>query len=272
MQRAGFEDVRFSGDLMKPGDPLTRWGYEEDVFYTRAFEYLRARYAPEQPLFVYFAVCAHHYGFTRRAGNDAEWMLRDEMNKIEMYLESQRIQDQSLLTFDRLLRQYKGGKAHAFYVPDHSIPLGLYGSNAPNMGATIDNFVTPFVYVPPDARAADLAVGRTIEEMYAQTDLVPTIAELVSGEPYPNSLVPFLRRDPQPGADYERCHILSQPYSGKWLLIARGAAAYQFHVTSETFREFRLEGRPLRQTLVRQAVLSYEELERRYGCARFPVR
>jgi hypothetical protein len=272
MQRAGFEDIRFAGALMKPGDPLTRWGYEENAFYTRAFEYLRAHYAPGTPLFVYLAVCAHHYGFTREAQTDAAYLLGDELKKIHQYLASQRLQDQSLLTFDRLLRDYKRGTAHAFYVPDHSFPLGLYGGSAPSMGATIDNFITPFVYVPADRRAADLGVGRTIEKMHAQTDLVPTIAELVSGTPYPNSLVPFLQRTPSQRADYEDCHFMTQPYTGRWLFIARGNAAYQYHVSTQSFREFRIGGRPLRQALVGEATMTYDEFERRYGCKRFPER
>lgn len=272
MQRAGFEDIHFAGDLMKPGDPVTRWGYEERAFFRRAFEYLRARYRPDEPLFVYLAVCAHHFGFTRTAKTDVAYFLGDEMKKIEQYLWSQRQQDQSLLTFDRLLRGYKGDAAHVFYVPDHAFPLGLYGGSAPSMGATIDNFLTPLVYVPPEGRAADFEVGRTIPEMYGQTDLIPTIAELVSAAPYRNSLVPFLRRrPPPPRADYEPCHVMSQPYGGRSLLVARGPHAYQYHVATATFREFRIGGTPLRQTLVRESPMPYEEFERRYGCRRFPA-
>ena len=271
MQRAGFEDIRFAGDLMKPSDPITRWGYDENAFYTRAFEYLSARYRPNEPLFVYLVVCAHHYGFARDAKTDFQYLLGDDLQKITHYLGSQKIQDQSLLTFDRLLRDLRPNGAHTFYVPDHSFPLGLYGGSAPSMGATIDNFVTPFVYVPPDRRAREFALGTSIAAMHSQTDLLPTIAELVSGTPYPNSLVPFLRGEPSRG-DYEQCHVMSQPFGGRWLLIARGDAAYQYHVSTQTFREFRIAGRPLRQVLVREVEgMSYEEFERRYGCRRFDV-
>lgn len=269
MRRAGFTDIRFA-DFMKPGDRLTRWGYDEEAFFTRAFEYLRQRYKPGQKLFVYMAVCAHHYGFTRYSKTDATYLLGDEMRRIDQYLWSQRIQDQSLLTFDRLLQDFTGGNAHAFYVPDHSIPLGLYGGSSPSMGATVDNFVTPFVYVPPAARAPALAVGRTIEEMYGQTDLIPTIAELVSGTSMPNSLVPFMLREPARHVDYEQCHVMTQPYGGRWLLVARGDAAYQYRVSTQTLREFRLVRKPLRQQLVREVRgMAYEEFERRYGCRRY---
>lgn len=269
MKRAGFDDIHFA-DFMKPGDPLTRWGYDEHAFFTRAFEYLRTRYEPDEKLFVYFAVCAHHYGFTRYAKTDANFLLGDEDRRIALYLSSQKVQDESLLTFDRLSRDFAGGNAHVLYVPDHSIPLGLYGARAPSLGASIDNFVTTFLYVPPESRAAEFALGRTVDEVYAQTDLIPTIAELLSDRPQANSLVPFLRRDAPARYDYERCHVMTQPYAGKHLLVARGDAAYEYHVAMQTLREFRIRHRPMRQELVRETEgVSYEEFERRYGCRRY---
>lgn len=270
MERAGFNDVHFA-DFMKPGDAVTRWGYDEQIFFTRAFEYLRSRYKKDDKLFVYMAVCAHHFGFTRDPNaTDMANLIGTEVRRGEQYLWSQRIQDQSLLTFDRLHEDFTGGAAHTFYVPDHSFPLGLYGGTSPSMGATVDNFVTPFVYVPPKTRAAEFAVGRTVADTYAQTDIMPTIAELVSGTPYPNSLVPILRRTPSLRADYEQCHVLTQPYAGRWLVVVRGDRAYQYHVATQILREYRLTARPLRQEKVRTVEgMTYEEFERRFGCRRY---
>src|SRR4030095_10039629 len=57
----GFEEVH-SGSIMKPGDPLLKWGYAEDVFYQRVFSYLE-RFKGEK-LFVYILTCStNHYPF-----------------------------------------------------------------------------------------------------------------------------------------------------------------------------------------------------------------
>lgn len=269
MKRAGFTDVRFADELMKTGDLLYRWGYDEATFYERAFRYLREHYSAQDKLFVYIAVCAHHCGFTRDA-SDWSFFTADNEGKIRQYLWSQEIQDRSLLAFDRLLRDYTGGKAHALYVPDHSFPLGLYGGSAPSTGATVDNFITPFLYVPPDDRASEFAVGRTVGEIYAQTDLIPTVAELLSDRPHPNSLVPFMKRNPPSRHPYEQCHVMAQPYAGRRLLVARGTVAHEYHVAMQVLREYRILRNPLRQELVKEVGgVTYEEFERLYGCSRY---
>ncbi len=266
MARAGFDDRHFA-DFMKAEDRKARWGYDESTTFTRAFEYLRSHYKPDDRLFVYIAVCAHHFGFERGPLGYLDYFQTDQKTRIMNYLVSQRVQDESLLLFDRTLREYDGGNSHLLIVPDHSFPLGLYGGVTPNSGATIDNFLTYFLYLPPTKRASQFAVGRTVTAKYGQSDLYATVIELMTDEPMQNSLVPVFKGQTPPG--YEQCHVMTQPYAAPSVLIERGERLYQYFIPKRVLREFRLVYGPMRQELVREVPMTYEEYDRLYGCRRY---
>jgi len=270
MRRIGFRDLHFA-DFMKPNDPASVWGFDEKTFFTRAFDYLESQYRGDEKLFVYLAISTHHAFFTRERLSDLQWFQADRATQIRRYLESARIQDESLLTFYSRLQQFTGGNAHAFFVTDHGFPLGLYGGSLPSHGATIDNYLTPFLYLPPARRAEEFALGRRIGDVsYAQSDLLPTIAELLSGKPHRNSFVPFMKRETAKRADYERCHVMVQPLVGRMIVVAREQNLYEYSAVAKRLREYRLTSHPMRQVLVSQREnVSWAEFDRLYGCDRY---
>jgi hypothetical protein len=269
MHRAGYTDVHFA-DFMQPGDERHLWGYEESLFFRRAFTYLRKHYRGDERLLVHFAVSAHHVGFSRRLEGEKEWFFAPREQQLASYFASAQKQDAALATFWDEYRRFTGANAHLFIFGDHSYPLGLYGSVQPDRGATIDNFVTTMAYLPPQQRNSEFAIGRSIPDLFAQADLPPTLAELVSGRPQPNSLVPFLRREPAARAPYERCQVMVQPFGYRAVAIARGDSLHVYSFADECVETFRLTHSPLRQERVaRDCDLAFGEYERRYGCARY---
>jgi hypothetical protein len=270
MEEMGYDDVRFADVLMRPGDEQALWGYDEVAFFRRAFEYLGKEYRPNQPLLVHLAVCAHHAGFSRKREDDREWFTVPRERQVEIYLRSARKQDASLQAFWDLYSRYSGENAHVFIFGDHSFPLGLYGAMLPHLGTTIDNFVTPMVYIPPKSRAAEFDLGRTIDTLHAHSDLPPTFVELVTRRPQANSLVPFFRKTPPAQHEYEQCHVMAQPFGSPGLLIAHGATAYRYQFMSECVDTFEITYNPLReQRKARECDVPFEEYARRYTCARY---
>jgi phosphoglycerol transferase MdoB-like AlkP superfamily enzyme len=270
MEDMGYDDVRFADSLMKRGDQQALWGYDEVAFFRRAFEYLGRKYRADQPLLVHLAVCAHHAGFSRNREDDREWFAVDREKQIEIYLRSARKQDASLQAFWDLYRKYTGENAHVFIFGDHSFPLGLYSAMLPHLGTTIDNFVTPMVYIPPKSRAAEFALGRTIDTLHAHSDLPPTFVELVTRKPQANSLVPFFRKTPPAQYEYEQCHVMAQPFGLPGLLIAHGTTTYRYQFMSECVDRFNITYNPLRQHHAgRKCGVPFETYERQYTCARY---
>jgi Sulfatase len=270
MKRIGFRELHYA-DFMQPNDPASVWGFDEKIFFDRAFDFLESHYRRDEKLFVYIAISTHHVGFTRERLSDLRWLQADHATQVRQYLQSARIQDESLLTFYSRFEKFTGGDAHAFFVADHGYPLGLYGDVLPAHGSTIDNYLAPLLYLPPTRRADEFALGRRFDRaMYAQSDLLPTIAELLSGKPHQNSFVPFMKRRPPEDPAYEPCHVMVQPMEGKTMVIARGQNLYEYSSVRRTLREYRITLNPIRQVLVSQRDnMTYADFDRTYGCDRY---
>lgn len=268
MPAVGYQDVRFD-EFMEPGDENHLWGYEEGIYFQRSMEYLERTYKPGDRLFVHFAVSAHHASFARTS-KSLEWFHAPHAKQVEGYIASARKQDAAVAPLVERIRRFTGGKAHIFVFGDHSYPVGLYGAIMPWDGATVDNFVTVMLYLPPQTRAAEFALGRTIDTLHGQTDLAATLAELTSGKPHPNSLVPFMLREPPAQFDYERCHVMTQPYGTRKVLIAHGEKAYVYSFDKRCIETLRLTYDPLRQhSVATECDVEFAEFERRYMCARY---
>jgi len=265
----GYQDVRFD-EIMQPGDENHGWGYEEGIYFQRGMEYLERTYRPGERLFVHFAVSAHHVSFTRRRQDSFEWFRVPHAQQLEEYIASSRKQDAAVAPLVERIRRFTGGNAHIFVFGDHSYPIALYGALWPWDGATVDNFVTVMLYLPPASRASEFALGRTVNTLYSQTDLAATLAELTSGKPHRNSLVPVMLRTPPAQFEYERCHVMTQPYGDHSVMIAHGETAYIYTVATRCIETVRLTYDPLRQHPVsRECDKTLEEFEERYMCARY---
>ncbi|MEA2569200.1 MAG: hypothetical protein QOI24_1201 [Acidobacteriota bacterium] len=271
MKGVGFEDIRFA-DFMQPGDPVTAWGSPEKIFLRRAYDYLHSHYKPDEKLFIYLAMCAHHAGFTRSAADDRSWFTDTSEKQISAYLASAQLQDASLVDLYNLNEQFSSGgrPTHLIVVPDHGFPLGLYGARMPQQGATIDNFLTTCLYIPPDSRRAEFAEGSRVEQIFGQSDLVPTIAELVTHKPHQNSFVPFIRTKPAPAENYEPCQVMTQPYSGGFVSVAHGLRTYLYSMQQHTITAYEIQLHPIRQRelWVRRHV-RFRDFEAEYGCRRY---
>ncbi|HYO77994.1 MAG TPA: sulfatase-like hydrolase/transferase [Thermoanaerobaculia bacterium] len=268
-ERSGFTDIHFS-DYMQRGDKKALWGYEENAFFRRSFEYLRKTYRPDERLLVFFVVTAHHVGFSRRRMDDTQWFVDPREKQVAKYLESARHQDESLQTFRDEFMRFTGGAAHLLVTGDHSYPLGLYKSIVSSVGATVDNYITSMLYVPPKQRAPEFATGKVVKEIHGHSDILPTIAELVSRKPQENSLVPVMLRASARGGDYERCHVMVQPFDLPSVTVAREKTMYTYRFSSSCILKYTLTFDPLRQNGAGSTCgVSYADFERLHGCARY---
>jgi hypothetical protein len=269
MTRIGYSDQHYA-DFMHPEDPRALWGYEENIFLRRAFAYLREHYRPDERLLVHLAVCAHHAGFARKREGDMAWFKRPRAEQVESYIASARKQDAALETFWEEFTSFTNGKAHAFIFSDHSYPVGLYGGSHPEMGATVDNFITPMVYIPPTAKAAQFKVGQTLDTFFALGDLPATVAEIAGGQPQPNSMLPLLRRTPPAHYDFDDCQVMVQPFGARSVYIARGNEAFVYEFATGCVETFDLVKHPLRQRLKnRTCGVSFLDYDNRYRCRRY---
>jgi hypothetical protein len=221
-RRAGFRDVIYGDKLMREGDPRHSWGYDDCVFYERAFDHL-ARHGLDRRdrLFAYFGVGMHHAPFLNSRKYPQAHPYADPGNILEHYLNSNAEQDHCLRVFWKRFKQLGRDDVHLFILPDHSLWL-------PGVPVHPDaGFATWLVYVPPARRAGEFEPRTVLAPMPSQAQLYPTILELLEGTPLPGSFAFALRGEPPPPR-YRDCHLLTD--ASQRLVVRKGEARAEYRL------------------------------------------
>ena len=227
---AGFQDLAYGPALMHEGDPRYTWGYDDCVFYDRAFDYLKAKGLDQRKrLFAYFEVGTNHTPFYNTNKHPEAHPYRQPHTVLEHYLNSIAEQDHCLLTFWKRFRELGRDDVHLIVLPDHSLWVH----------ETLDNDDAPFAtwlaYVPPRRRAAEFTHGPVIAPVPSQAELYPTLLELLGGKRSPRSFVFALQGEPAP-PDYDDCREMSEP--NRRLIVRRGMQRAEYRFRTEKLLMF----------------------------------
>lgn len=280
MKVVGFQELH-AEDILEEDDLWTGWGYDDCIVYQRVFEYLEKKYPDPKKLMAYISLSSNHLGFGKWETYEHLAPFDEHQNFLERYLNSAVVQDYCLDSFYDAYKEYAPDNSHLFILGDHSWPVGNNGTTYNEQKATTDNFLIPFVYIPPRADRDRYAVGTEDPTMqYSQTDLPATILELLSFEPLQNSLVPALRADRsgigklanlfQKDSPYEECHMLNQPYGGTFMAVVRGNEKLTYSFVDKTVTRSDLAT----DLLEKNPVTIHTEMElgdflEKYECERF---
>jgi hypothetical protein len=245
MRKLGFDEV-IGEEIMKPTDVKYPWGYDDCAFYRRAFKYLHSKQLQGEKMFVFLRPLGHHLPFHTHPEYAFLEQFPQHENYLEEYLDSALYQDYCFNGFLGEFRKFDRGNTHLFILPDHSVPLGLHDNNVvPDVLSYNDNFLTFLSYIPPRDRAEEFNVGATYNSTHSQTDLLPTIFDLLNRDRsknmvsalfeqrYPNSFAPQLLKG---GIlkDYEDCHVLVQPYGDTEIAVVKGWDKYVYYMANTT--------------------------------------
>lgn len=272
MKSLGMRYVPEAASYMHDDDIHTQWGYDDCAFYTRAIPNVFAHYTKRDHQFTYMEVSANHIGFPPRDEYKDIAPFPAPTNFIERYLNSANIQDHCLETFMSTYQRYAPPNTHLFILGDHAWPVGIHGSTANQNGATTDNFLVPFLYIPPHERRSEFAVGTTVHAIHSQTDIIPTILELITGNRQQNSLVPlWAKNGPPSDVAYDDCHVLTQPYSNPTIAVVRDGKKYNYLLNESIVERTNINDDLLENNppLVIESDMDYLTFRKRYFCKRF---
>lgn len=271
MKKVGFDDVIFATDLMEEGDPKNSWAYDDCAFYDRVFEYLRKNYPDPRKLFVYVSVGMNHIPFNPQERYAALHPFPNPSTFIEEYIDSAVEQDHCTARFYEQFQRYTDERTHLFVLPDHSWPIGINGNTYNERNAYNDNFLIFAAYIPPRARRGEFRIGEQEEGIYGQSDIIPTIFDLLNEKSEQNSFAFALRQgEPRDGAPYEDCHVLAQPYGGAEVAVVRGNEKVIYSVSDHSLISFDLQEDFLEQDpRVIAEDLSYNAFLQAYSCERY---
>lgn len=270
MQNLGFDEIHYN-DVMQPDDTKYPWGYDDCIFYKRAFEYLTTNYKNTSKLLVYFEVSSHHIPWESKPQYAFTHKFEPATNFIENYLNSALEQDYCVGQFYQEFKNYNNPNTHLFILGDNSWPVGINDNVFNAQNAFNDNFLTLLAYIPSHNRQNEFQLGKKVNRnnIYAQTDLIPTIFELLNKEPRQNSLIFELSKNEQK-PNYEYCHILTQPYGGGNIAIVKKSDKYIYSILDKKLEYYDLETDFLEKNpkLIAEN-LTYQEFKDQYFCPRY---
>lgn len=200
VKKLGFENFYFGENLMKPGDPNLKWGYDDCRFYQRAFEHLKGGLNREKKFFVHMSVHMNHVPYQRHLAH-----LKHPYptpNSLEQeYLNSVFEQDHCMGEFLDHVKSLNRPDLHVLIAGDHGYPID-------QSGGMRDHFMTSLFFLPATNRKAEFAPGLRNQIVPAQVQILPTVLELFGTQPSPYSFLPILKGQ-QPSPAYRDCHLVA---------------------------------------------------------------
>src|ERR1043166_4101590 len=219
----GFDELH-SADIMQPNDKRLGWGYAEDVFYKRVFDFLSPLQGKR--IFAYILVGAtNHYPFygdeTKAVYPEhlADFPFPAAANLRERVSNTTYLQDFFFgkMYRDRFSKEF-AKNSDAFVLGDHSTPIEEHRGNTLFLsGAYQENFVTSLAFLPANNEISRRRYvrGKRVEGLYSYLDILPTILDLYGIQKhgyYGSSFAEELQTDHQ--ATKRRCIVSVQPFSG----------------------------------------------------------
>ena len=250
LRRHGFDEVRSIEDQLRPQDRQQSWGWgvQDDVFYTRVFQYLdrkRGRGRGDRPLLVTLATIGNHTTFDKMPA-DRRLLYPGPRSFAQHYANSLYLSDRALGRFFAELKKRDYLKNSLVVITgDHGFPVAEHGFVSNAGGFYEEFFRTPMLLIW-EGRLAP----RTLRSVpFSQLDLAPSLVDLL-GLPLRRhhfAGVSFFQPRTKPHPIY-----LIQPYNGRYLgvvlhphkyvLHRRSGREFLFHLQRDPGERFNLAG------------------------------
>jgi hypothetical protein len=271
----GFDEIH-SSDIMQPGDTLLPWGYPDDLFYRRVFEYLE-RYRQGERVFVYIAVSSTNhfpFHFDRRVYESEKTKrysapIQTPSNFRERIANTTYLQDQFFGSMfrDHYLKKYASNST-LFVFGDHSWPIGIHDGNEFNENLAFqENFVSSLAIIPPGLDREAYFVGKTVTALYSQLDIMPTILEMYGIDKFKFFGRSFLAETNSRADPLKRHCVLSvQPFSAGYIAVINYPLKDIFNLSNESVTTYNLSVDPDEASPISRRKNDAAALERLNGC------
>ncbi|MDD4286907.1 MAG: sulfatase-like hydrolase/transferase [Candidatus Peribacteraceae bacterium] len=271
--KVGFEQQHY-GDIMTPEDRKSGWGYDDCDYYKRTFQFLHNAYPSPVRKLIFLEVAAAHAGFGKERDYESVAPFQNPKNYLEKYLDTMAMQDTCLSTLYEEYQQYDPENSHLFILGDH--PFGLQKGYA-RFDGRAENFLVPLAYIPPRNRLEEFHTQAVSHDFFSQSDITPTILELLNGHTYQNSFAFALRKNSKEkeveqsdSTNYEHCHFMHSIYDGATTAIVQGmqkftyshadGITYTANLSNDMLEKYRYE---------LSKIMSFDDFLNKFMCSRF---
>lgn len=264
----GFDEVH-GADILSPETKKYPWGFDDCGMYRDAFNYLRERKPDGKKLFVYFAVSSHHGPYSPKPEYAFLNRFQPAKTYLEKYLNSYLAQDYCVKKFYEEYQAYKNSKTHLFISPDHSV--GLWANDPGKFsyfGPRSEHFLIHFTYIPSDERKEEFRVGEEIDVKYSETEILPTLMEILGHKPMSGSFYEELKKNGAPKRD-KRCAVLLNPHIGPAIVVVRNDMYYEYSGNTGMLTAYDLAKDPYQQQPLFRYAMPMSQFKRQYYCEKY---
>ncbi len=253
MKNIGFDEIH-SKDIMKSTDRELSWGYPEDIFYARVFEYLKKH--QQEKIFAYIAVSStNHFPFY----NDEKKIAFPQFANLIPYpnpiTTREKIADTTYIQdnffgkmFTELFKPTFGNNSHLVVYGDHSWPIEIHPGNKFNENeAYQENFVSSFGIVPATSKSKQFAMGKVVSNLYSHLDIPLTILDLAGIHGYQLSGHSFFNELTTNSTEITRnshCLVSVQPFADKYIATVQYPIKLIYNTTKNTVTEYNIQEDP----------------------------
>lgn len=222
-----FDEVH-AEDIMQEGDTRYPWGYQDDIFYVRAFDYIKEN--KEQNNFAYIEVGPiNHWPFHTPDALKNESLIPEPKNHKERLVNTTYLQDKFLETaFSKLDEVFPEKNYTLLILGDHSWPAEMHpGNNFNERNAYEENFRTFLtIIVGNEQKYKNIKINTP----HSHLDILPSILDLFSID-YPMNN--FQKSFFQDTKEENKKILLIQPYADQYINIISDNTKYQYNNTSQ---------------------------------------
>lgn len=273
MKALGFDELH-AADIMKPEDKLLSWGYAEDIYYRRVFEFLERYHG--QKFFAYIGVnTTNHFPFYDKEKREAFPQFTDAVpfprpnNLGEELANTTYIQDRFFGDmYERFYRRRFSANSHMIAFGDHSYPIGIHKNNFYSENhAFQENFATSLAIFPAAPDRTRYKIGTQVKKLHSYLDLVPTVLEMYGigsfryyGQSFLGDTLIGGREKPV------RCAVAVQPFSGGYITIINYPHKHIFKLSDNTVTNYDLSRDPDEASILTKKGIDAESLKMLEKC------
>lgn len=240
MKNIGFDRVG-ADKIMKEEDAETAWGYKEDIFYKRAFEYFE-KYKKKRNFLFMEVGPTNHWPFLEGEEKMKGAPYKNTENMRQRMANTIYMQDKFLGgALKQIEERFKEGNYTVFILTDHSWPIGFHKNNNFNEGGSYEeNFLSSMVVL---GGAPSFSRDEKIKKRYSQMDVLPTFLDWFNYGYEQNEFSRPLNFSVD-ARKTENKILLVQPFGDKYLNIVEGDKKYQYNSREESYRVYDLKDAP----------------------------
>lgn len=252
LSNIGFNEVH-SDDIMKPEDKELVWGYPENIFYKRVFEYLAKQ--KDKKIFAYIAVSStNHHPFYNEEKTQVYPQFKKSVpfinptNLVEKLTNTTYIQD---AFFGEMIKNHYlpnySDNSNLLVFGDHSWPIEIHKGNKYNENQAFqENFVSTLSFLPSKQNHDTYNIGHKVTQLYNHIDILNTILDIqniTKTNKIGNSFFQSIIKTPNEESS-QICMISVQPFTNKYIVTIKFPFKKIYNTTTNLVSTYNLEKDP----------------------------